>query len=91
MQIQKKVVKKAGKKLVGKKLEVVVEGYHPESKLLCAAATIGQCPDIDGMVIINEGAEKVSAFGMRYKVEITDVADYDLIGKSCNFKDEMRS
>ena len=40
----------------------------------------GQCPDIDGEVIINDG-RKVKVFGERYKVEITDVSDYDLIGK----------
>jgi ribosomal protein S12 methylthiotransferase len=34
MQIQQKIVKKRNKALIGKKLEVVVEGYHPESKLL---------------------------------------------------------
>ena len=34
MQIQKKIVKKRNKAMIGKKLEVVVEGYHPESQLL---------------------------------------------------------
>jgi ribosomal protein S12 methylthiotransferase len=46
-----------------------MQGRHP-----------GQCPDIDGMVIINDG-RKVKAFGEIYQVEITDVADYDLIGR----------
>ena len=39
----------------------------------------GQCPEIDGQVIINDG-EKVTAFGQRYRVKITDVAGYDLVG-----------
>ena len=40
----------------------------------------GQCPDIDGQVIINDG-RRVKAFGQLYQVEITDVMDYDLIGR----------
>ena len=80
MKTQQKVVKKLNKKIVGKRLPVVIEGYHPESNLLMRGRTIGQCPDIDGIVIINAGTEKVHAFGQLYTVEITDAMDYDLIG-----------
>jgi ribosomal protein S12 methylthiotransferase len=80
MQIQQKVVRKRNKLLVGKKLSVVVEGYHPETNLLMCGRFYGQCPEIDGQIIINDG-RKVRAFGERYTVEITDVADYDLIGR----------
>lgn len=81
MQLQKKIVKKRNHSMIGKKLEVVIEGYHPESQLLMRGRYKGQCPEIDGMVIINKGSEKVNAFGKRYLVQITDIADYDLIGK----------
>lgn len=80
MQVQKKVVKKRQKKMIGKKLSVFVEGYHPETNLLMIGRHYGQCPDIDGQVIINDG-RKVKAFGELYTVEITDVADYDLVGR----------
>lgn len=80
MQLQQKIAKKRNKAFVGQKLAVVVEGYHPESKLLMRGRFAGQCPEIDGMIIINDG-RKVTAFGERYTVEITDVADYDLVGK----------
>ena len=81
MQIQKKMVKKLNAKMIGKKLEAVVEGYHPESNLLMRGRFYGQCPDIDGMLIINEGMEKIKSFGSHYQVEITDFVDYDLIAK----------
>lgn len=80
MRIQKKVVKKRNAAMIGKKLSVIVEGYHPETELLMRGRYYGQCPDIDGQIIINDGRH-VKAFGQRYTVEITDVADYDLIGK----------
>ena len=80
MKLQKKIVKKWNGKWIGEKLTAVVEGYHPETKLLMQGRFSGQCPEIDGNIIINDG-RKVKAFGELYTVEITDVADYDLIGR----------
>ena len=39
----------------------------------------GQCPDIDGMVLIND-PRGVNKFGQIYNVKITEVAGYDLVG-----------
>ena len=76
---QKKVTRRLLKQTIGQTLDVVIEGYHPESSLLMVGRTKWQCPDIDGMVIINDCAG-VTAFGKRYPVKITDSLDYDLIG-----------
>lgn len=83
MQIQKKQVQKLNKKMIGKTLDVVIEGYHPETKLLMVGRYKGQCPDIDGQVIIND-CQGVTGFGQIYKVEITEAADYDLVGSVVN-------
>eukprot|EP00961_Rhodomonas_salina_P203051 2739757-Rhodomonas_salina.1 len=40
----------------------------------------GQCPEVDGEIIINDG-RAVTAFGEWYQVEITDVSGHDLIGR----------
>lgn len=77
---QQKVVAKWQRELVGKTLEVVVDGVHPESHHLLVGRTQGLCPDIDGVVILND-ARGVKRFGERYPVEIVDVAGYDLIGR----------
>jgi ribosomal protein S12 methylthiotransferase len=77
---QAKIVKKRNAAFIGKRLNVIVEGYHPETQLLMRGRFYGQCPEIDGQVIIND-ATHVTAFGTFYEVEITDVAGYDLIGK----------
>lgn len=79
--IQQTVVRELNSKLIGRKLEVVVEGYHPETDLLLVGRYFGQAPEIDGQVILNDWKE-VNAFGKKYLVEITDVAGYDLIGKA---------
>lgn len=80
MQIQQKSLKKLSKKWVGQTLDVIVEGYHPETELLMVGRFFGQCPDIDGQVIINDH-RKVKSFGERYKVKISEVAGYDLVGQ----------
>jgi ribosomal protein S12 methylthiotransferase len=80
MKIQQKVVEKKNKKMIGKIVNAFVEGYHPDSNLLMRARHAGQCPEIDGEIIINDG-RKVKAFGERYQVEITDAAGYDLVGR----------
>jgi len=80
MKLQKKILKKFNKKWLGKTLPVIVEGYHPETKLLMYGRHTGQCPEIDGQVIINDGRH-VTAFGKTYLVKITDIADYDLVGQ----------
>lgn len=80
---QQQVVKRLLRKKIGKTLEVVVEGYHPDSPYLMKGRHKGQCPDIDGEVIIND-VSQVEAFGKRYPVKITDVALYDLVGKVAN-------
>ncbi len=66
--------------MIGRKIAAIVEGFHPESEYLLRARHAGQCPEIDGQIIINDG-RKVTEFGKLYNVEITDVADYDLIGR----------
>lgn len=78
--IQRKIAKKRNKALIGKTLDVIVEGYHPESRLLLRGRYYGQCPDIDGLVIIND-ARGVQGFGKTHKVTITDCTEYDIIGK----------
>ncbi len=80
MQAQQAALAKRQNLWVGKTLPVIVEGYHPDSPLLMRGRTAGQCPEIDGIVIINDG-RKVQAFGKVYWVEITQTAGYDLIGK----------
>lgn len=80
MQIQQKELKKRNRKWIGKKIKVVVEGYHPESKLLMVGRHRGQCPEIDGQVIINDG-RAVKEWGKVYEAEITEAHAYDLVAR----------
>jgi ribosomal protein S12 methylthiotransferase len=87
LSIQKKIVSAKNKKMIGKTIEVVVERYHPDSKYLLVGRHDGQCPEVDGCVIIND-ARKVDAFGKRYMVAISDAFEYDLVGSVINKMNE---
>ena len=78
--VQKEMSEELNEKLIGQTLEVFVESYHPESELLLVGRHMGQCPEIDGQVILNDW-RLVDSFGERYEVEITDATGYDLIAR----------
>lgn len=81
MQTQSEIIAERNQKYIGQKLPVIIERVHPESEYLLQGRFYGQCPEIDGSVIINDG-QCVDTLGQRYEVEITDAIEYDLIGKA---------
>lgn len=80
VEAQLQSVRRQNRKYIGRKLKVILEGYHPDSPLLMRGRFYGQCPDIDGQIIINDG-RAASSFGVFHEVEITDCLDYDLLGR----------
>lgn len=76
---QLKMVRKRNRKFIGQTVQAIIEGFHPSSEFLLRARTRGQCPEIDGQIIINDG-RKVQKLGEVYEIKITQIADYDLIG-----------
>jgi ribosomal protein S12 methylthiotransferase len=77
-EIQKEIARELNQEYLGKVIDVLVEGAHEETDLLLQGRHAGQAPDIDGKVIINDGMAKA---GEIVKVEITEVLDYDLVGR----------
>ena len=80
MKVQMEISRKKHKKYIGKALEVLIDGKSKESDLLLQGRTSCQAPEIDGVVLINDGQARV---GELVKVKITDSHDYDLIGHIC--------
>ncbi|MGC9323194.1 MAG: 30S ribosomal protein S12 methylthiotransferase RimO [Desulfomonilia bacterium] len=78
MELQQGISKKRLHNLVGEKVQVLVEGIHPETDLLFVGRTAFQAPDVDGATIITEGIVNRGAI---HCLEITDANEYDLIGK----------
>jgi ribosomal protein S12 methylthiotransferase len=77
MSTQQRISKKKQAAWVGKVIPVLVEGYSEETELLLQGRSSQQAPDIDGVVLINDGQASV---GDIVKVEITETTEYDLIG-----------
>lgn len=75
---QKEIARELNQAYIGQVIDVLMEGEHEETDLLLQGRHAGQAPDIDGRVIINDGFAKA---GEIVKVEITEVLDYDLVGR----------
>jgi ribosomal protein S12 methylthiotransferase len=81
MKTQAGISKKNLRKMVGRCVEVLLEGPSDESELLLKGRMETQAPDIDGHVLINDTGDRQVQTGEFYKVEITDSMEYDLIGR----------
>jgi len=81
MEAQLKTVRRKNQQRVDRKerYEVVIEGLRDEKTI--AGRYYGQCPDIDGQVLLNIDDEKSVHAGARYLVEVTGFDEYDLIGR----------
>jgi ribosomal protein S12 methylthiotransferase len=78
---QREIVRELNGEFLGKVIPVLIEGEHEETELLIEGRHFGQAPDIDGKVIINDlNGRKIEVGDLVY-VEITEVLDYDLVGK----------
>lgn len=78
MEVQQNISREKHRAFIGKTVEVLVEGFSEETDLLLQGRTSQQAPEIDGVVLINDGEAKV---GDMVKVLITDSMEYDLIGE----------
>ncbi len=78
MEVQQNISREMQRRQVGDILDVIVEGHSEETELLLQGRSSQQAPDIDGVVLINDGQANV---GDIVKVRITDSMEYDLIGE----------
>jgi ribosomal protein S12 methylthiotransferase len=78
MEVQQNISREKHRAFIGKTVEVLVEGFSEETDLLLQGRTSQQAPEIDGVVLINDGQANV---GDMVKVLVTDSMEYDLIGE----------
>jgi len=77
MKLQRGISRAYMQGLVGKELEVLVEGQSAETELLLQGRHAGQAPEIDGAVYINDGDARP---GDIVRVLVEQAGDYDLVG-----------
>ncbi len=78
MRIQKRISLKRNRGKVGSRMEVLVEGTHPDSDMLLAGRLASQAPEIDGTILIGDPGERPPGRGEFVMCEITKGHHYDL-------------
>ncbi|MFT3698933.1 MAG: 30S ribosomal protein S12 methylthiotransferase RimO [Kofleriaceae bacterium] len=75
MEIQRKISLARHEAMVGKQIDVLVEGVSDESEYLLEGRWYGQAPGIDGVTYLADGEAKA---GDIVRARVTQAADYDL-------------
>jgi ribosomal protein S12 methylthiotransferase len=75
MELQQEISRAKNEAMVGRDIEVLVDGISDESEYLLSGRWYGQAPEIDGIVYLADGTAKA---GDLVKARVTQAADYDL-------------
>src|SRR4051794_32280348 len=75
MEIQRQISRERGEAMVGREIDVLVEGVSSESEYLMEGRWYGQAPGIDGVTYLSDG--QVTP-GSLVRVRVTQASDYDL-------------
>ncbi len=78
MEVQQAISRAHQRAMIGRRIEVLVEGRAEETEHLLAGRHAQQAPEIDGLTYVNDG---VASPGEIVTVEVTDAAEYDLVGR----------
>jgi ribosomal protein S12 methylthiotransferase len=78
MELQRDISRDHQQAMIGRTLEVLVEGRAEETEHLLAGRHAQQAPEIDGLTYVNDG---VAYPGEIVRLEVTDASDYDLVGR----------
>jgi ribosomal protein S12 methylthiotransferase len=78
MALQRRIAREKNRALVGREMDVLVEGASEEHELVMKGRHAGQAPDIDGSVYLSEGEAHA---GQMRRVRIVQASDWDLVGE----------
>jgi ribosomal protein S12 methylthiotransferase len=81
MRIQQRISRTRKRALIGRQVEVLLEGPSLETELLWEGRTEMHAPEIDGKLFINDFSTHRPRAGEFCRCEITETHDYDLIGR----------
>jgi ribosomal protein S12 methylthiotransferase len=78
MALQRGIARQKNRDLIGRELEVLVEGPSDEHDLVMKGRHAGQAPEIDGSVYLSDGEAHA---GQMRRVRIVQASDWDLVGE----------
>jgi ribosomal protein S12 methylthiotransferase len=76
--IQRRIAREKNRALIGRELEVLVEGASEEHDLVVQGRHAGQAPEIDGHVYVSGGEARP---GEIRRVRVEQASDWDLVGE----------
>ena len=81
MELQQKIALSRNEQRVGRTFDAIVTGVCEETEHLLEGRIIGQAPEIDGRLLINDGIDLLpTSLPAFTRVEITEAHPYDLVG-----------
>jgi len=80
MELQQSISRERNEARIGRTYDAIVTGVCEETEHLLEGRIIGQAPEIDGRLLINDGIDTLSEMPSFVRVEITDAHPYDLVG-----------
>jgi ribosomal protein S12 methylthiotransferase len=80
METQRDISLATNQALVGRTLDVLVDGPSEQDDRVLCGRTAAQAPDVDGQVFLDATEDDVKAGQIR-SVRITRATDYDLVGQ----------
>src|SRR5262249_51139801 len=80
MAIQRKIAKARNRGMVGREVDVLVEGPSEETDLLWQGRMPTQAPEIDGTTLINDVEGAPPRQGEIRRLRVTEAHDYDVVG-----------
>ncbi len=81
MAIQRRISGVRNRAMIGRDVDVLVEGPSEETDMLWQARMSTQAPEIDGVCYINDLGSTGAQPGQIRRLRITEAHDYDLIGQ----------
>lgn len=78
MALQKKIVKKNNRSLIGKTVDVLIEDIADDSGFVLEGRHVGQAPEIDGMTYVTNAEASI---GDIITCKIIDFKEYDLVAQ----------
>lgn len=79
MSIQRKIARRNHRALIGREVDVLIEGPSSETELLWEARLPTQAPEIDGVCYINDDGGAPLTPGEMRRARIAESHDYDLV------------
>ena len=80
MELQQKISASRNEAKVGQTFDAIITGVCEETEHLLEGRLVGQAPEIDGRLLINDGIDRLGSLPAFARVEVSEAHPYDLVG-----------